>query len=191
MAQCRGWLPDAVGGVFWFAVDDAGTSALTPVYSSSRAVSEHYALGNGSMVEYSPTSMFWLNNRIAQFAYLRYNPVGLEVQERIAAHERKMVDKVAACDADALAIKSEKKRLKYLTQFSVTEADALFDEWSELDKYLLLKYMDGTVKRQNPDGSFVTNGSTDYIPVSPDWPGYSEKFKRAIVDDNGALLKVR
>ena len=51
--------------------------------------------------------------------------------------------------------------------------------------------MDGTVKRQNPDGSFVTNGSTDYIPVSPDWPGYSEKFKRAIVEDNGALLKVR
>ena len=78
-----------------------------------------------------------------------------------------------------------------LAQFSVSEADALFDEWERLDKYLLLKYMDGTVKRQNPDGSFVTNGSVDYIPVSPDWPGYSEKFKRAIVEDNGALLKVR
>ena len=191
VAQCRGWLPDAIGGLFWFAVDDAGTSALTPVYSASRAVSEHYALGNGSMVEYSESSMFWLNNRIAQFAYLRYNPVGLEVQERIAEHERQMVDKVAACDAAALAIKNPKKQLKYLTNFSVAEADALFDKWYKLDKYLLLKYMDGTVKRQNPDGSFVTNGSTDYIPVSPDWPGYSEKFKRAIVNDNGALLKVR
>ncbi|MBQ5517139.1 MAG: C69 family dipeptidase, partial [Bacteroidales bacterium] len=185
------WLPDAVGGLFWFAVDDAGTSALTPVYSASRAVSWHYALGNGSMVEYSPTSMFWLNNRIAQFAYLRYNPVGLEVQERIAEHERQMVDKVAACDAAALAIKNPKKQLKYLTQFSVAEADALFDKWALLDQYLLIKYMDGTVKFQNPDGSFKTNGSVDYIPVSPDWPGYTEKFKRAIVNDNGALLKVR
>ena len=98
---------------------------------------------------------------------------------------------MAACDAAALALKSEKKRLKYLTKFSVSEADALFEAWYKLDKYLLLKYMDGTVKRQNPDGSFVTNGSTDYIPVSPDWPGYSMKFKRAIVQDNGALLKVR
>ena len=141
--------------------------------------------------EYSESSMFWLNNRIAQFAYLRYNPVGLEVQEKIAEHERAMVEKVAAADAQALAIKSQKKRLKYLTSFSVAEADALFEQWNKLDKYLLLKYMDGTVKHQNPDGSFVTNGSTDYIPVSPDWPGYSEKFKRAIVDDNGALLKVR
>ena len=191
VAQCRGWLPDAIGGVFWFAVDDAGTSALTPVYSSSRAVSEHYALGNGSMVEYSETSMFWLNNRIAQFAYLRYNPVGLEVQDRIAEHERAMVGKVAAADAKALAMKSEKKRLKYLTEFSVSEADALFEAWYKLDKYLLLKYMDGTVKKQNEDGSFQTNGSTDYIPVSPDWPGYSLKFKRAIVNDNGDLLKVR
>ncbi len=191
VAQCRGWLPDEIGGVFWFAVDDAGTSALTPIYSASRAVSEHYALGNGSMVEYSETSMFWLNNRIAQFAYLRYNPVGLEVQERINKHEQKMVEKVAQCDEKALTIKSEKKRLKFLTDFSIAEADALFDEWYKLDKYLLVKYMDGTVKHQNEDGSFKTNGSTDYIPVSPDWPGYSMKFKRAIVQDNGALLKVR
>lgn len=191
VAQCRSWLPDEIGGVFWFAVDDSGTSALTPVYSSSRAVSWHYALGNGSMVEYSESSMFWLNNRIAQFAYLRYNPVGLEVQERIAAHEKTMVEKVAAADTKALGMKSEKQRLKFLTEFSVSEADALFDEWYKLDKYLLVKYMDGTVKWQNEDGTFKTNGSTDYIPVSPDWPGYSEKFKRAIVNDNGALLRVR
>ncbi len=191
VAQCRSWLPDEIGGVFWFAVDDSGTSALTPVYSSSRAVSWHYALGNGSMVEYSESSMFWLNNRIAQFAYLRYNPVGLEVQERIAAHEKTMVEKVAAADTKALGMKSEKQRLKFLTEFSVSEADALFDEWYKLDKYLLVKYMDGTVKWQNEDGTFKTNGSTDYIPVSPDWPGYSEKFKRAIVNDNGTLLKVR
>ena len=105
--------------------------------------------------------MFWLNNRIAQFAYLRYNPVGLEVQERIAVHEQEMVKKVAEADAQALAMKSEKKRLKYLTDFSVSEADALFDEWYKLDKYLLLKYMDGTVKKQNEDGSFKTNGSVD------------------------------
>ena len=51
--------------------------------------------------------------------------------------------------------------------------------------------LDGTVKFQNEDGSFKTNGSVDYIPVSPDWPGYSEKFKSAIVNDNGPLLKVR
>ena len=135
--------------------------------------------------------MFWLNNRIAQFAYLRYNPVGLEVQDRIAEHEQEMVRKVADCDRQALAIKSEKKRVKFLTDFSVREADALFDKWALLDQYLLLKYMDGTVKKQNEDGSFKTNGSVDYIPVSPDWPGYSEKFKRAIVNDNGDLLKVR
>ena len=102
-----------------------------------------------------------------------------------------MVEKVADADAKALAMGSAKKRLKYLTEFSVGEADALFDEWHKLDKYLLVKYMDGTVKRQEEDGSFKTNGSTTYIPVSPDWPGYSMKFKRAIVQDNGELLKVR
>ena len=193
VAQCRSWLPDEIGGIFWFAVDDAGTSALTPVYACSTEISEHYAFGNGRMLEYSPTSMFWLNNRIAQFAYLRYDCIGAEVRERIRDHEKLMLEKTAISDAEAMALyaKSSKKAVKYLTRFSVSEADALFDEWNSLDKYLLLKYMDGTVKKQNPDGSFISNGSVDYIPVSPDWPGYSEKFKKSIVNDNGAWLKVR
>lgn len=190
VAQCRGWLPDDRGGIFWFAVDDAGTSALTPVYTCSTEVSWHYAFGNGSMLEYSESSMFWLNNRIAQFAYLRYNPIGLEVREKVREHEEEMVAKVARADAEVAAM-PHKKAVKYLTRFSVGEADALFEKWSKLDKYLLVKYMDGTVKYQNADGSFTSNGFVDYVPGSPQWPGYSEKFKRAIVGDNGEWLKVR
>lgn len=238
VAQARSWLPDEIGGLFWFAVDDAGTSALTPVYSSSTKVSWHYALGNGSMVEYSESSMFWLNNRIAQFAYTRYNPIGLEVQKHIRAHEQEMVRKVAECDRRALEILKENENIPeefgkpateitdpviaYLTDFSVRQADLLFEKWSALDKYLLVKYMDGTVKKQLPADTdktehscetendvnfnandaaavaaskglevtqFVKNGSVNYIPVSPDWPGYSEKFKRAIVNDTGNHLK--
>ena len=95
VGQARNWLPDEIGGIFWFAVDDAGTSPLTPVYSSSTGISEHYALGNGSMIEYSPTSMFWLTNRIAQFAYLRYDEIGAEVVAAVRAHEHEMVEKIA------------------------------------------------------------------------------------------------
>lgn len=193
VGQARGWLPDAVGGLFWFALDDAGTSALTPVYSSSTAISEHIAFGNGSMLEYSETSQFWINNRVAQFAYLRYNPIGHEVRRVITEHEAQMVSKVAECDAKALALhaKSQKKAVKCVTDFSVAEADALFEKWVALDRYLLLKYMDGATKKQNPDGSFVNNGFVDFVPPGPDVQGYSEKFKRAIVKDNGEHLKVR
>ncbi len=187
VAQSRNWLPDAIGGLFWFAVDDAGTSPLTPVYSSSREISNHYAYGNGNMIEYSPTSMFWLQNKIAQFAYLRYNQIGAEVREVIDAHENNMVEVIAKNEAQLLDkygnAKSSKKMVKELTKFSVAQADALFNKWNEFDKYLLVKYIDGNTKKQNEDGSFLNNGHCKTIPPSPNMPGYTEKFKRAIKED--------
>lgn len=187
VAQSRNWLPDALGGLFWFAVDDAGTSPLTPVYASSRAISSHYAYGNGNMIEYSPTSMFWLQNKIAQFAYLRYNQIGAEVREVIDAHENNMVEIVANNEAKLLekysSAKDLKKLVKELTKFSVNEADALFNKWNNFDKYLLVKYIDGNTKKQNSDGSFLNNGNCKTIPPSPIMPGYTEKFKSAIKND--------
>lgn len=186
IGQCRSWLPDAVGGLFWFAVDDAATSPLTPVYTCSNAISKHYALGNGSMLEYSPTSMFWMCNRIAQFAYLRYNQVEPEVRDTIDRHEVFMREAVNSSDSVALKmIKTGRKSevSKYLTDISVNRADNLFAKWDTFDKYLLVKYMDGNIKRQNSDGSFLNNGYTSKIPPAPIWNGYSDEFKQSLKEE--------
>lgn len=192
VGQARNRFPDEIGGIFWFALDDAGTSPLTPVYSSSTAISHHYALGNGSMIEYSPTSMFWLTNRIAQFAYLRYDEIGAEVVANVRAHEKEMVEKIASADEQALLLhkKSPRRAVKYLTTFSINEADALFEKWNELDKYLLVKYIDGNTKRQDETGAFITNGHSATIPPGPIQKGYNERFKRAIVKEIGEKIKV-
>lgn len=195
VAQARPNLPDHIGGIIWFGVDDAATSPLTPVYAVSTEVSEHYAFGKGSMVEYSPISMFWLVNRVAQFAYLRYNQVGAEVQEVMAAHEERMLEMVVAADKQALKLapgKPNRKVVKYLTNFSVESADQLFEQWKKLDEYLLVKYIDGNTKVQNPDGSFKTNGHCDFVPAKPNNPGYTQSFLETIANSpQGEKLKIK
>lgn len=183
VGQCRGWLPNHIGGLFWFAVDDAATSPLSPFYACSNEISHHYALGNGSMIEYSPTSMFWLQNRIAQFAYLRYNQIGKEVRENVDAHERQMMEKIAQADKNALEAVSVEAAEKMLTQFSVKEANELFVKWKALDEYLLVKFIDGNIKRQNADGSFKNNGHSKTIPPAPVYGDYSDTYKRAVVNE--------
>ncbi len=192
VGQSRSWLPDEIGGIFWFAVDDAATSPLTPVYTCSTSISEHYALGNGSMTEYSQTSMFWMTNRIAQFAYLRYNQIGAEVQQIIGTHEEEMVSLTSEADimAQQLYAQSPSKAISFLSEWSVYQADKLFKKWDKLDKYLLVKYIDGNTKKQNEDGSFKTNGHSKTIPPAPQFPGYTEQFKKAIKQDAGERLKV-
>ena len=133
--------------------------------------------------------MYWIVSRIAQFAYLRYDKIGAEVRQVIDEYEINLMDSMP----DLLdAIKREDYKDEFgLTAFGVDNANILFKKWQDLDKYLLVKYIDGNIKRQNEDGTFVTNGYSDDIPEYPIWEDYSDKWKENVVRDNGDILRIR
>ena len=176
-------------GILWFGTDDAATSPLTPIYVNSLEVPECLRTGNGTMLKYSDTSMFWITNRVAQFAYLRYNTVGKTVREYVDMWENQMLELVPAMDAQIGGAKNAKKAQQVATELTVNNAQALFNIWVDLDKYLMVKYIDGNVKGEE-NGQFVDNGNGKDIPGIIEQPGYSERWKRAVAKDNGELLKV-
>ncbi len=188
-AQARGWLDDRIGGVLWFGVDDAATSPLTPIYCSTLRVPWCLSENNGHMTEYSESSMFWLVNRIANFAYLRYDAIGADVRKAVDEWENARIEQVTRIDAAASEMKPG-KAVKYLTDYSVNTAQELFDRWSALDKYLLVKYIDGNVKRETENG-FEDNGYGRNIPAQPLFPGYGEKWKRAVAAGDDGTLKAK
>lgn len=192
VAQARNWLPAPIGGVLWFGVDDAATSCLTPIYCGVTAVPECFDEHNGSMMEYSPTSAFWLFNRVTNFAYLRYNAIAPEIRSKVDEWENARIAELGEVDARAAAVyaKNPAKAAAILTDYSVARAQEMFSEWEELDRHLLVKYIDGNVKRVNADGSFQDNGEGRGIPAMPLFPGYDEKWKRAVAADAGETLKV-
>ena len=194
LGQARSWLPDEVGGVLWFGVDDAATSALTPIYTCISQVPECFREGNGSMLEYSPTSAFWLFNRVAQFSYLFYDRAEPEIRAAADCYENENVKLVA--EQDALALKmleggNRGQAVRMLTEFCARRSQTLFNTWNDLSNYLLVKYMDGNVKRQNEDGSFQDNGSGKPIPASPIHPKFRERWLRAVVKDHGDVMEVK
>lgn len=198
VCQSRSWLPDEIGGVIWFGADDAATSCLTPVYTSVNEIPQCIKVGNGSLIEYSPTSLFWVTNRIANFAYMLYDRIEPEVREVIDARENAAVEEQPEIDAAALEILGETPSEEsiaatrdFLTRYSIAQAQSLFDTWKELDIYLLVKYMDGNVKKENGHGTFLNNGYSDRIPASPDQPGYSDKWKEVVAKDAGEVLEVK
>ena len=194
LGQARSWLPDEVGGVLWFGVDDAATSALTPIYTCISQVPECFREGNGSMLEYSPTSAFWLFNRVAQFSYLFYDRAEPEIRAAADCYENENVKLVAEQDAMALKMLEGGNRgqaVRMLTEFCAHRSQTLFNTWNDLSNYLLVKYMDGNVKRQNEDGSFQDNGSGKPIPASPIHPKFRERWLRAVVKDHGDVMEVK
>lgn len=193
LGQARSWLPDEIGGIIWFGVDDAATSCLTPIYSSSLRVPLCFATGNGNMTSYSPTSAFWLFNRVAHAAYLRYNILAPEIRKVAADHELGAMKIIPTVDEEALRLSKNKPEevKEYLTKWSEKFADRMFKKWQDLDEYLLVKYIDGNVKVQNPDGSFKDNGNNRNIPANPAQPGYSEHWKKKVSEDAGDRLIVK
>ena len=75
------------------------------------------------------------------------------------------------------------------TAYSTVTAQNLFEKWDSLDKYLLVKYIDGNTKAEDEKG-FIENGNGKNIPDKIEQPGYTEKWKRAVAADNGEVLKV-
>lgn len=211
VGQSRGWLPDVIGGVIWFGCDDAATSYLTPVYTCTTEIPESFRVGNGNMITYSPTSAFWMTNRVANACYKAYNIMFPTVDAEIDAWEASMTEAVAKADEEALKLyeearikprrmirRNDRKRIvvdpytdvrAYLTAFSVDNAQKIFDKWVALEQLLLIKYIDGNVKAQNEDGSFVTNGHTDCIPDKITQPGYTDKWKAAVAADHGKTIE--
>ena len=177
-------------GILWFGTDDAATSPLTPVYVTSTEVPECFREGNGSMLKYSDTSMFWITNRVAQFAYLRYNIVGKHVREYVDRWENAMLAEVAEMDKHIANVSyKEKKARKLATDFTLAAAERVFNMWVELDKYMMVKYIDGNVKGEDENG-FIDNGNGKDIPGKIEQPGYTEAWKRAVAADKGEILKV-
>ena len=174
-------------GILWFGTDDAATSPLTPIYVNSTEVPWCLSEENGSMLKYSDSSMFWITNRVAQFAYLRYNTVGKHVRSEVDKWENAMIEYVK--DIDMAIASKPKKAAKIATEFSVKSAEILFNYWVELDKYLMVKYIDGNVKGEDANG-FIDDGNGKDIPGKIEQPGYSERWKRAVAKDNGEVLKV-
>ena len=195
VAQSRGSLPDEVGALLWFGCDDAATSYLTPIYVSTSEVPECLRVGNGDMLHYSPTSQFWMCNRVANACYRMYDQMAPVARKAADDFElRQMNEAVPQTDAKAAALIAEgkvKKAKKFLTEYTVETAQQQFLAWTALEELLLVKFIDGNVKAQAEDGSFLHSEYSEGIPEGLAQPGYTDIWKEAVVKDNGEILKVR
>jgi dipeptidase len=191
VAQSRSWLPDPVGGIFWFGVDDADGCVYAPMYSSISQVPESYAVGNGSMITWSETSAYWTFSLVNNWAYTRYNLIHPEIETYQQQLENKFTSEVEIVDKQALARynQNQASALNYLTEYSVSTGNKLVSDWKIFYQYLFMKYMDGNVK--NTEGrKLLDNGNGKNIPKAPSQPGYGKEWERIMIQGTGDRLKV-
>lgn len=146
VSQSRSWLPDPIGGVFWYGVDDTYTSCYTPFYCGVDRVPETYA--TGELSRFSWDSAWWVFNFVANFANLRYRDMVEEILAVQRDVESQYLSLQPAVEQTALSLAETQPEVmqRYLTDYCLTHADALVRRWRDLAETLMTKFNDGYVQ---------------------------------------------
>jgi dipeptidase len=182
VAQSRSWFPDPIGGILWFGVDDTYSTVYTPMYCGMSRVPGNFAVGNGSMMEFSDSSAFWIFNQVSNFAYTKYSYMIPEIQAKQKELETRYRSEVLKTDEAALALyksNNAKKAQEILTDFSCRAGALTFDTWKGLYAHLFTKYMDGNVKTR------VAGQRNPNVKQ----PGYDEEWYRMVIKETGDKFK--
>ena len=187
VAQSRPGYPDPIGGIIWFGVDDAASTVYTPLYCGMTESPETFEEGNGSMMEWSENSAFWIFNQVTNLAYTRYNLIHPEIHQYQQQLEKKYVNYTPAIDAAAeqLYEKEEQLALNFITDYSVNTANELTRDWKRFYRYLFMKYMDGNVKNTK-NRKIQHNGHG--VPTLTQ-PGYTDEWRRKLIEREGERFK--
>lgn len=190
VAQMRESLPDAVGGVLWFGLDDANMTVFTPVYCCATRVPECYTRVDGAdYITFSWKSSFWVFNWIANMVYPRYDLMIDDV--RAVQTEIETTFNQAQEGIEAVAVKmletDPDKAKEFLTNYTVMTAQSTHDAWKRLGEFLIVKYNDGVVKRVR-DGKFERNAIGQ--PAGVIRPGYPKEFLEEYVKQTGDRYKI-
>ena len=185
VSQMRSWLPREIGGVFWFANDDANMAAFTPVYCSMTKRPECYNTPGVDAVHFSKKNAYWVCNMTSNMVYPRYSlmfPTLKEVRDSLdnsyfaaqAGVEKK---------AQELYAQNPQAAVKYLNDYSVEKAQQMLARWNQLFEFMVVKYNDMIIKPTDKNGNFE---KTPYgLGARPARPGYPEKFAKQLVKQSG------
>ena len=187
VSQSNGNRIPEIGGIIWWGVDDAANTVYCPMYTCMTEIPLCYRVGNGSMMEYSETSGFWIFNQVSNWAYTKYDYIHPEIAEKQAEYEQGWVKSVQNINTKAAEIyaKNPAEAVRFLTKYSNDEAMKLCADWKKFYQYLFVKYMDGNVKTARA----VPEGYKYYAP-KVEQPKYSDDFYKAIIEQTGDKLKV-
>ncbi|MBR8534524.1 C69 family dipeptidase [Carboxylicivirga sediminis] len=190
VAQMRNWLPDHIGGILWFGVDDAASTVYMPMYAGMTAVPNCLAKGTGDLLNFTWDASFWVFTFVSNQAYGRYSHMIEDIKKVQTELEDNLTSFTAAIDQSAKALYDQNPELarQFLTDFSINQAELVTERWRKLGEFLLVKYNDGNLHEEE-NGVFKRNEHGN--PAHAKFPGYSQDYYKTIVKDAGDHLKLR
>jgi dipeptidase len=178
VSQSRSHLPNEIGGVLWFGVDDTYMTVYTPMYCSINSIPYNYRENLASLGEFNWDAIFWVFNAVSNFVYPRYSLAIEDLVRKQNELEGGYLVNQNTIESTALSLlkKSKGECVDYLTDYSNTAGLNTYNSWKELFEFLNMKYMDGIIKDEYG---------------KPKRVGYPQEFQKLIAEEGGDAIKYK
>jgi dipeptidase len=163
VTQSRSGLPDPIGGLVWISFGSQDTACYMPFYAGVTEIPKSFSVGDHWT--FSRDAARWAFDYTDFHVQACYSEAIKDVQAAQAKYERDLVKRIPEIDQQALALYKKKpaEAAKFLTGFSLNNAQTVVAAWWKLGDDLLVKYnrlyLYDTEKRTYDRGK----------PALPDW----------------------
>lgn len=178
ISQSRSTLPDNIGGLLWYGVDDTYSTCYMPLYMGMTMIPK--SLATGDIVRFDWNSAYWVFNLVANYAYGMYTPIIKEIQQVQSDLESYALSVQNAIEKSAVELHKTDPVLanRFLTEYSVNNAEKTVERWKELGYYIFAKYND-RYSRENDESRPKVKGC-----------GYANEFLKQVVEDRPGYFKI-
>jgi len=140
VAQLRSWLPDPMGGVYWFYLDNQYVTTYVPIYAGVQEISPLYKTYDPD--KFSENSARWVIDFVDNLLYLKWQEAIKDVRAVRDPLEASFFEKQSNFEDKVLQLyqKSPKKAKKVLTDYTKKCMEQIVKMYRDLRKLLITKY---------------------------------------------------
>ncbi len=177
VVQLRDWLPDYIGGIVWFANDEANVAPFVPIYCCTEGAPECFNEKTGDTFTFSFRSAYWMQNWVGNMVYQRYCQLFPELQRERDALDNEYNTRQPSIEQQAQTMPEDEAR-KFLSDYSYSQSDLMMERWMALAQLMIVKYNDMIVKKQDESGQWLKTEGGNQVPVIR--PSYPEWYWRLV-----------
>jgi len=141
--QCRDWLPDPVGCIVWFGLDNPAHTSRIPIFAGVTRLPEDFAVS--SQHKFRTDSASWAVRRVSRLAQLKWEDTKDEVNKLIGNFEEKAFFELPVIEKKAVELykKNPEDAKEFLTQYTCEFARSVIHAYWELGDKLWMNFAQG------------------------------------------------
>jgi len=133
IVQLRDWLPDEVGGVAWFSLDNPGESPRFPIFCGTKQLPDLFNVCG--QYRFRTDAALWWFRRANRLATVKWQTTRRTIEENVAYFEDKAFEELPSLEQkvqQAITKKDNKLASKIVTDYTNDFTRATLQKWWEL-----------------------------------------------------------